>query len=364
MSLGQQQVIHTMCPMNCHPTLCGMLATVENGRLVKVSGDPENPDSRGFLCIRGRASSEIIDNPARLSSPMVRDRRTADAWRQASWEEALDVITTRMRQAGREAVGIWAGHGALSNNYGTRINALLMKRFANIYGCQWWNPSMICWGLGAFGLGLTGLLETHTKEDMGQHAELVILWGANLASQPNTARHVLAAKRRGAGIITIDVRTTEAAAHSDEVYLIRPGTDTALALALMHVLITEDLYDRDCVARHTVGFESLKEHVQAYTPEWAADITDLAPQRIVDLARRYATTPPVMIVLGGSSMHKGANGWRPFPKNSGLPSPYSRFIYSVFGPRPISLDSPRIPGAIVSSLRTICARSLPGPTGS
>ena len=98
---------------------------------------------------------------------------------------------------------------------------------------------MICWGLGAFGLGLTGMLETNTKEDMGEHAQLVLLWAANLTSQPNTARHLLAAERRGARIVTIDVRRTEAAAKSDDVLLIRPGTDTALALAMMHVICAD-----------------------------------------------------------------------------------------------------------------------------
>ena len=96
---------------------------------------------------------------------------------------------------------------------------------------------MICWGLGAFGLGLTGVLETNTKEDMGEHADLILLWGANLASQPNTARHLTAARRRGAHVVAIDVRETEAAAQSDEVIRIRPGTDAALALAMMHVIV-------------------------------------------------------------------------------------------------------------------------------
>src|SRR5438094_9693668 len=98
---------------------------------------------------------------------------------------------------------------------------------------------MICWGLGAFGLGLTGLLEPNTKEDMGGHANLIVLWGANLASQPNTARHLAAARRRGAGVVTIDVRATEAAAQSDDTLLIRPGSDAALALAMMHVIVAE-----------------------------------------------------------------------------------------------------------------------------
>ena len=296
--------------MNCHPTFCGMLVEVEDGRLLKVSGDSENPDSHGFLCIRGHASREIIGNARRLLHPLVRSHRAADAWREASWDEVLDLIAGRMQAAGREAVGIWFGHGLFANDYGTRIHAQLLRRFANFYGCQWWSPTMICWGLGAFGVGLTGALETNTKEDMGAHAALILLWGANLASQPNTGRHLAAAKRRGAHIVTIDVRETEAAAQSDEVLLLRPGTDAALALGMMHVIVAEGLYDREFVARHTVGFDRLAAHVREHTPEWAAAVTGVPVERIGALARRYATTRPAMILLGGSSMHKGANGWQ------------------------------------------------------
>src|SRR5438128_11798014 len=250
------RVIRTMCPMNCHPTLCGMLVEVEDGRLVSVTGDKENPDSRGFLCIRGHASREIFGNARRLLRPLVRARRTEDTWREASWDEVLDLMVSRMQAVGREAVGLWSGHGLFANNYGTRIGSQLLRRFANFYGCQWWNPTQICWVLGAFGLGLTGVLETNTKQDMGEHSALILLWGANLASQPNTGRHLLRARRRGAHVATIDVRETEAAAHSDELFLLRPATDAALALALMNVLIMEGLYDREFVARHTIGFEA------------------------------------------------------------------------------------------------------------
>ncbi|HEV8306962.1 MAG TPA: molybdopterin-dependent oxidoreductase [Methylomirabilota bacterium] len=305
-----RDVIRTMCPMNCHPTLCGMLAEVENGRLRGVAGDPDNPDSRGFLCVRGQASREIIGNPRRLLFPLIRERRTDDAWRRASWDEALGLIVSRMQAAGREAVGLWSGHGLFANNYGTRVGSHLLRRLANFYGCQWWNPTMICWGLGAFGIGLTGPLETNTKEDMGANANLVLLWGANLASQPNTGRHLAAARRRGAHVVTIDVRTTEAAGQSDEVFLLKPGTDAALALALMNVLITEGLCDREFVEKHTVGFEALAAHVRAHPPGWAAAVTGIPEERIVGLARRYASTRPAMILLGGSSMHKGANGWQ------------------------------------------------------
>ena len=302
--------VRTMCPMNCHPTLCGMLVDVEDGRVVGVRGDPDNPDSRGFLCLRGHAAREILDNPRRLLHPLVRDRRGADAWRRVTWEEALDLIVGRMRAAGREAVGLWCGHGLFANNYGTRLHSNLLRRFANLWGCQWWHPAMICWGLGGFGFGLTGVLRVNTKEDMGAHSALVVLWGANLASQPNTGRHLAAARRRGAHVVTIDVRVTEAAAQSHEVLLIGPGTDAALALALMHVIVGEDLYDHDFVARHTVGFDALAEHVHRFPPEWAERVTGVPAGRIVALARRYATTRPAMILAGGSSMHKGANGWQ------------------------------------------------------
>ena len=312
--------MRTMCPMNCHPTLCGMLVDVEDGKLVGVAGDPENPDSRGFLCVRGQASREIIGNPERLLYPLVRERRGVNAWRRASWDEALDRIAERMRAAGPQAVGLWSGHGLAANNYGTRVASHLNRRFANLYGCQWWSGTIICWGLGAFGLGLTGILEASTKEDMGEHSRMIVLWGANLASQPNTAPHVVAARRRGAYVVTIDVRETESARHSDETIRIRPGTDAALALGMMHVIVAEGLHDREFVANHTVGFEALVEHLASHTPEWAAQVTGVEPERIRSLARRYATTKPAMILVGGSSMHKGSNGWQGARAASCLPA--------------------------------------------
>lgn len=303
------KTVRTMCPMNCHPTLCGMLADVRDGRLVGVRGDPQNPDSRGFLCIRGRAAAEIFDSEARLTHPLVRERR-GDAFRRASWDEALDRIAAAIGQADPAATAIWPGHGTFTTNYGTRIGAQLMARFANFHGSQFFSPTMICWGLGAFGLGLTGMLETHTKEDMGEHSDLIVLWAANLASQPGTAPHLLAAKRRGAHVVAIDVRHTEAAAQADEVLLVRPGTDGALALAMLHVILGEGLHDAAFVAARTVGVEALAERVRQYPPRWAESVTGVPAARIEALARRYAASRPATIVLGGSSMHKGDNGWK------------------------------------------------------
>ena len=320
MTTSQSRTIHTMCPMNCHPTFCGMLAEVKDGRLIDITGDKANPDSEGFLCVRGQAAREIIDNPKRLLHPMIRHRRGEGAWQRASWDDAYDLICSKMQEVGREAVALWPGHGNAVNDYGVGVKWQLIERFANLYGCQRWSPAMICWGLGGFGLGLTGALETSTKEDMGANAEMIVLWAANLTSQPNTARYLVAAKRRGAHIVTIDVRQTEAAAQSDEVLLLRPGTDSALALALMHVIIGEDLYNPDFVRDHTVGFDELAEHVRPFTPDWAAQETNIQPERIVALARRYAETKPAMMVIGGSSLHKGANGWQAARAVSCLPA--------------------------------------------
>lgn len=344
--------VRTMCPMNCHPTLCGMLAEVRDGELVGIQGDPANPDSRGFLCTRGQASREVIGNPDRLLHPLMRDRRS-DPFRRVTWEEAYARIVASIQGAPPQATAIWPGHGSLTTSYGTRFGPQLMARFANLHGSQFWNPTMICWGLGAFGLALTGVLETNTKEDMGEHSQLILLWAANLASQPNTARHLLEAKRRGAHIVTIDVRHTEAAAKSDEVFLVRPGTDTALALALMHVICEERLHDAVFVERHTVGFGALAQQMKAYSPAWAEGITGIAAPRIVELARRYAATRPAMIVLGGSSMHKGGNGWQASRAIACLPALTGNLGVAGggFGPRHGSAAHGRGLGSITAAER-------------
>ena len=295
--------------MNCHPTFCGMLATVEDNRLVAVAGDKDNPDSEGFLCVRGMASREIMDNPARLLHPLVRDRRGSDDWREVQWDEAFDRIVSGMRKVGREAVAVWPGHGVLANDFGVFGNLFLALRFANMYGCQWWDSCMICWGLGGFGIGLTGALEVNTKEDMSAHSDLIVQWGSNHASQPNTARHITKAKRRGARVVAIDVRMSDACRSADEHFIVRPGTDAALALAMMHVIIDEKLYDEAFIAAHTVGFDALRDHVRALTPAWAAEICGVGAARIVEFARLYAKTERAMLLLGGASMYKDSNGW-------------------------------------------------------
>jgi anaerobic selenocysteine-containing dehydrogenase len=317
-SLMPASTVRTMCPMNCHPTFCGMLVDVsDDGRLLRVRGDQDNPDSRGFLCIRGRAAAEIPHNGLRLTRPLVRDgRRGEDRWRPVSWDDALDRITSAIFASGRERVGFWFGHGA----HVTGINRPLIMRFGHLGGMQVWNPAIVCWAMGAYGLALTGVIEANTKEDMAAHARLVILWGANLASQPTTAPHLIEARRRGARVVAIDVRRAEASRHADETWLIRPGTDAALALAMAHVIVTEGLVARDFVSRQTVGYEAYAKHLERFTPEWAAAETGMEAEDIRRLAREYATSKPAMIIVGGASMYKHRRGWQPGRAIATLPA--------------------------------------------
>ncbi|MGH7920443.1 MAG: molybdopterin-containing oxidoreductase family protein, partial [Candidatus Dormibacteraceae bacterium] len=292
--------------MNCLPTVCGMRVDVEDDRVVGVHGDPENPESRGFLCIRGRAAKEIVDNPRRILRPRVREERSDGAWRDATWDQAVDRIAGAIRATTPERVAVWAGHGALTNGLG----GPLAWRFAHQLGAQWWSPAIICWGLGGFGAWLTGLTAVNTADDLAAHSELIVLWGANLASQPTTAPRIVAARRRGARVVAIDVRRSEAFQHADQGLLIRPGTDAALALAMLNVISGEHLEDASFVAAHTVGYQDLAAHVRSFTPEWAAAETGIDARTIAELARAYARCRRAVILLGGSSMHKSSAGWQ------------------------------------------------------
>ncbi|HEY0755963.1 MAG TPA: molybdopterin-dependent oxidoreductase [Ktedonobacteraceae bacterium] len=316
--MAERRQITTMCPMNCTPTQCGMVVEVEENKLLALKGDQQNPDSRGFLCIRGRASQEIFENPKRLLSPLRRvGERGEDQWEQCSWDEAYAQIVGAIKGSSPERVGLWRGHGA--GTTGPTGNTLI-SRLGMLGGFQHWSSSIVCWAMGGYGLGLTGTLKTSTKEDMAAHARTILLWGATLASQPDLGPHLVAARKRGAHIIHIDTRRTEASRHADEVFLLAPGSDAALALALAHVIILEELYDQEFVASSTLGFAQFAAHVRQYTPEWAATVTGLEPERIRDLARLYARQTPAVIVLGGSSMFKHQHGWEPSRAIACLPA--------------------------------------------
>ena len=315
--MSNQREARTMCPMNCHPTFCGMKVTVEDDRLIDVKGDPDNPDSEGFLCVRGRAAQEIIGNPERILHPLA--RTPEGDWQRISWDEALDRIIASIERSGRERVGLWSCHGAVANDYGVFANAGLSTRLALMAGFQVWDGAMVCWGLGGLGFGLTGTMQVNTKEDMSANAELIIQWGSNQASQPNTARHIAQAHKRGARVVAIDVRQSEACRAADESFIVKPGTDAALALAMAHVIFRENLQDDAFIEQHTLGAEALRDHVATCTPQWAAEICGVEAERIEKFAREYASTERAMLLLGGSSLYKDANGWQASRAISCLP---------------------------------------------
>ncbi|HEY4383648.1 MAG TPA: molybdopterin-dependent oxidoreductase [Ktedonobacteraceae bacterium] len=319
---GKRQIT-TMCPMNCVPTQCGMTVEVEENKLLSVKGDPHNPDSRGFLCIRGQATHEIFENPKRLLQPLRRaGERGEQKWEPCSWDDAYSMIVDAIQQTQPERVGLWRGHGA--GTTGPAATTLL-SRFGLLGGFQQWIPAIVCWAMGGYGLGLTGALKTNTKEDMASHSRTILLWGATLASQPDLAPHLIAARKRGAYVIHIDTRRTEISRHADEVLLLPPGSDAALALAMAQVILQEGLHDQQFIDNYTLGFAQFAVHVQQYTPEWASTITGIAPERIRDLARRYATQSPTVIVLGGSSIFKHQYGWEPARAISCLPALTGQF---------------------------------------
>ncbi len=316
--MAEKHLVTTMCPMNCLPTQCGMTVEIEGNKLLSLKGDQHNPDSRGFLCIRGRATREIFDNPRRLLHPLrCVGERGEDRWEPCSWDDAYTMIVDAIKQTQPERVGLWRGHGAGTTG---STGGTLLSRFGLLAGFQQWSASIVCWAMGGYGLGLTGTLKTNTKEDMASNSRTILLWGATFASQPDLAPHLIEARKRGAYVIHIDTRRTEASRHADEVHLLRPGTDAALALAMAHVILQEGLHDQQFIDNHTLGFAQFADHVQQYTPEWASAITGIESEHIRDLARRYATQTPAVIVLGGSSMFKHQHGWEPARAIACLPA--------------------------------------------
>ena len=309
MNAPAARTLKTMCPMNCHPTLCGMEVTVAGDQFIGIKGDPTHPDSRGSLCMRGQAAHEIVGNKKRLTVPLMRDQR-GGALREATWDAVYDRIVGAMRKVERHEVALWGGHGLSVNDYGVSVKGQIMARFAHLYGAQIWGGQMICWGLGGFGFGLTGAISTSTLADMEAHAELIVMWGTNSASQANTVKPLMAAKKRGAYVVNIDIRRADISAFADETLIVRPGSDAALALAMMNVIIGEGRGDQAFIAANTVGYAELADHVAQYTPAWAAAETGVDAEVIAALARRYAATKAATIVAGGSSMHKTGGAWK------------------------------------------------------
>jgi thiosulfate reductase / polysulfide reductase chain A len=278
----------------CH-VRCGMLVQFENGRAVKVQGDPENPVNRGALCGRGQLILEHLYNPGRLNFPLKRvGGRGEGKWQQLTWEQAMDEIAEKLGKL-RERFGA----ETLAFSRGTyRTYGWTMKRFLNLFG----SPNMI-------GANTICMCPSHTVEwstygsfamqDLG-NARCIVVWGF----QPSQSRiipdwrELLAAKSRGAQIIVIDPRRTKEAEIADLWLQVRPGTDVALMLAWLKIIVEENLYDREFVDKWTVGFEQLRKHLDRYSVEELARLCWIPEDKVFAAARMYAGTKPSTITWG------------------------------------------------------------------
>jgi len=270
-------------------------AIVKGRRIVLILGDPEDPESKGQLTSRDRHLLELLDAPDRLKCPLKRaGERGEGKWKQISWDEALTTIAEKFQEAkksnGPEAIHFLHGHYHSGDILGT-----FLPRLANLIGTpNVSNPSHVChlprvFMQYAFDFGFV------VPPDVA-HTRCLILWGGN-PEATNKPQHIAIreARKRGAKLIVIDPRINSYAEQADIHAQLRPGTDGALALGMIHVIIKEALYDREFVEKWTVGFERLKAHIEEYCPESVEKITWVPAEKIRAAARMYATTKPSCI---------------------------------------------------------------------
>ena len=302
------------CGKDCGGDACPLLAFVENGRVVRVSN---NPAGGSFIkgCVRGFDLPLEQNAPDRILTPLIRNGpRGSGQYRQASWDEALDITARKLgdirARYGPTTVMCRASAGVTGALHAT---GALLNRFMNLYGGCTRLTGNYSNGAASFSLpyvlGKDWLRAGWDAATM-QHSRMIILWGANvLATRQGSEvpQRVLQAKKRGAQIVVIDPRRSETVKHAATSWLpCRPGTDAALMLAVLHVLISQGLCDRPYIASHSIGFDQLERYVlgadggRACSPAWAASICGIAEDEIVRFARAYAAAKPAMLFPGYS----------------------------------------------------------------
>lgn len=311
-----KKVVHAVCSHDC-PDACGILVTVEDGRATRVQGDPAHPVTRGFLCAKVTKYLDRVYSPDRVLYPMRRSaakgqgKGDATDFTRISWDEALDAIARRFRQIsdefGPEAVLPYSYAG----NMGLLSYSGMAHRFFYRLGASQLDRT-ICATAGAVGMQSVIGRNVGTEPQAFRDAKYIIAWGANIhATNVHLWPFIEEARRKGAKLVVIDPYKTRTARVADWHLPINPGTDVALALAMMHVIINEGLHNADYVSKHTLGFEQLKKKVQEYPPERVAQWTGMSAEDIRKLAREYATVRPAVIRVnygvqraqnGGSAM--------------------------------------------------------------
>jgi anaerobic selenocysteine-containing dehydrogenase len=299
------KVVRAACPHDC-PDTCAMLVTVRDGVAVKVQGDPEHPFTDGSLCTKVSHYTERTYAPDRLLHPLKRTGpKGRGEFRRISWDEALDEIAARLKALAAEDP-----QTILPLSYAGTMGMLqymsMDRRFFNKLGASQLERSL-CSSAGKAGIKATLGGSYGMDPEHYQDSRLILIWGSNpVASNLHFWSRAQEATRRGAKLVAIDPYRSLTAEKCSQHVALLPGTDAALALGMMHVLIKEDLIDREYVSRHTLGFELLEKKVRDHPPEWAAEVCGLGVQEVVQLARDYGTTRPAAIRLNyGMQRHAG-----------------------------------------------------------
>ncbi len=300
-------VVRGACPHDC-PDTCATLTTVEDGRAIRIQGDPEHPFTQGFLCTKVNRYHERTYHPDRVLTPLRRvGAKGRGAFVEATWDEALDAIAAKLNAIRHSSEGPQA---ILPYSYAGTMGLLqgegMDRRFFHVLGASQLDRT-ICATAGMMGMRMTVGASIGADAESLPMSDLVILWGTNtLTSNPHLWPKVTAAREMGARVICIDPIRTRTAEQCDEWIGIRPGTDAALALGIMHVLFAEGSQDDDYLARYTLGADQLRERVKEYPPARAAAITGIPAERIVALAREYGRAKAAFVRINyGLQRHGG-----------------------------------------------------------
>jgi len=311
MTPSPSTTVRGACPHDC-PDTCALLTTVDNGRATRVQGNPAHGPTGGVLCAKVSKYPERTYHPERILTPLKRSGpKGSGQFAPVAWDEALDDIARRLG-----AIAARAPEAILPYSYcgtmGLVQGESMDRRFFHQLGASLLHRS-ICATAGGEGLVHTLGAKRGMRVEFFAQARLILIWGSNsIASNLHFWRLAQQAKRDGAKLVCIDPRRSETAEKCHEHIQLLPGTDAALALALMHELIQNDWLDHDYIARHTLGWEQLRERALQWPPERAAAVCGVPAEQIRSLARDYGTTEPAAIRLnyGVQRVHGGANAVR------------------------------------------------------
>lgn len=296
------------CPLDC-PDTCGLLLHKQGGRLVKVEGNPDHPVTRGAICNKVRHMAERVNHPERLTVPLRRTGPKGEGrFEPIGWDEAIAEITSRFKELageyGAESILPYSFYG----NMGI-VNAEGMdRRFFNALGASRLQRA-ICNSAGTAGWKYTmGFGGGVSPEDL-IHADLIVVWGGNIVST-NMHQVVIAeqARKRGAKVVVIDVHRNRTAQWGDWFVPLHPGTDTALALGMMHILFRDGLVNENFMRRYTVGHEELRRHAQSYPPSLVSEITGVPEEDVEKLAALYGQSGTAYIHIGNGLQHHDNGG--------------------------------------------------------